>query len=154
METAGINNVFRKGEDPSVDSYRGFFDNGFFDNGRRRSIELDDFLRNNGVTGVYIAGLATDYCVKYTALDAKGQGFDAYVIVDACRGVELRPGDVQQALSELAQAGVQILNPATSSRLDPVERRPSRCSSRPAASQASRFNAKRAGRRSFLNAVS
>lgn len=104
LETARIDNVFRKGEDPSVDSY-----SGFFDNGRRRSTGLAEFLRNRGVRGVYIAGLATDYCVKYTALDAKGQGFDAYVIADACRGVELHPGDVQQALSELIQAGVQML---------------------------------------------
>ncbi len=58
---------------------------------------------------LYLAGLATDYCVKFTALDARQLGFRVVVIEDACRGIDLQPGDVANALAEMRTAGVEIL---------------------------------------------
>ena len=98
--------MFRKGTDPAIDSY-----SGFHDNGHRRSTGLADYLRERGVTDVYLVGLATDYCVKFTALDALREGFATHVLVDGCRGVELAPGDVRRALEEMSRAGAWILEP-------------------------------------------
>jgi len=80
--------VFPKGTDPEIDSY-----SGFFDNGRRNATGLRDYLRERDVTDVYIVGLATGYCVKFTALDARHLGFETFLIEDAARGVDLNPGD-------------------------------------------------------------
>jgi nicotinamidase/pyrazinamidase len=96
--------IFRKGVDPNVDSY-----SGFFDNGRRASTGLDKYLRDRGVTAVYVCGLATDYCVKHTALDAVSLGFRTHVIVEACRGVDLRPGDSLLAIEEMRRQGVLVV---------------------------------------------
>ena len=95
--------VCRKGTDPGVDSY-----SGFFDNGHRVATGLENFLRMRGVEELWLAGLATDYCVKYTALDARAAGFRVHLIEDACRGVELRPGDTAHALAEMRLAGVVV----------------------------------------------
>jgi nicotinamidase/pyrazinamidase len=95
--------IFQKGIDPEVDSY-----SGFFDNGRRRSTGLGEFLKKQNVTAVYVAGLATDYCVKFTVLDAKALGFATVLIDDACRGVELEAGDVAKAIGQMTAAGVLI----------------------------------------------
>jgi nicotinamidase/pyrazinamidase len=86
-----------------LDSY-----SGFFDNEHRRATGLGDYLKERGVTDVTIAGLATDYCVKYTALDAVMLGFKTTVVVDACRGVEVHEGDTARAVEEMAAAGVRI----------------------------------------------
>lgn len=95
--------VFQKGTDPEIDSY-----SGLFDNGKRRATGLGDFLKERGVDQVYILGLATDYCVEFTALDAAALGFQTTLIEDASRGVDLHPGDVQKAIHEMRQAGVTI----------------------------------------------
>ena len=96
-----IARVFRKGTDQAIDSY-----SGFFDNGHRAATGLADFLRDRGVEEVHVCGLATDYCVKYTALDAVELGFRTALLADACRGVELHPGDVQRAIEEMQRRGV------------------------------------------------
>ena len=95
--------VFVKGTDPNIDSY-----SGFFDNGHRQPTGLGDYLRAKSVTEVYVVGLATDYCVKFTALDAMELGFKTSLIEDACRGVNLQPGDVQRVIGEMRAAGVAI----------------------------------------------
>src|SRR3954464_12124852 len=66
LETDRIERIFQKGTDPAIDSY-----SGFFDNGHRKATGLGDYLKQRGVKSIYIAGLATDYCVKFTALDAR-----------------------------------------------------------------------------------
>jgi nicotinamidase/pyrazinamidase len=104
LEIANIARVFQKGIDPSIDSY-----SGFYDNGRRRSTGLGEWLKAQGVQEIYVAGLATDYCVRFTALDARRLGFATFLIEDACRGVELKPGDVAQAIDEMRQAGVMTI---------------------------------------------
>jgi nicotinamidase/pyrazinamidase len=96
--------VFRKGIDAKIDSY-----SGFFDNGRRRSTGLAEYLRDRSVDGIFICGLATDYCVKFSALDSTSSGFRTRVIEDACRGVDLKPGDCEAAISEMRKAGVSIV---------------------------------------------
>ncbi len=104
LDRSRIARVFPKGTDPSVDSY-----SGFFDNGRRSSTGLGEYLNQHGVTDVYVCGLATDYCVKATGLDAVGLGFKTYLIEDACRGVELQPGDVQRAIGEMRGQWVMMV---------------------------------------------
>jgi len=105
LDRTRVARVFHKGVDADIDSY-----SGFFDNGHRRSTGLGEYLRDQGVTDVYILGLATDYCVKYSALDALKLGFTTHVIEDGCRGVELNDGEVQSALDEMRAAGVEITN--------------------------------------------
>ncbi|MBI4660319.1 MAG: bifunctional nicotinamidase/pyrazinamidase [Verrucomicrobia bacterium] len=96
--------VFQKGTDAGIDSY-----SGFFDNGHRRATGLGEWLKDQGVTEVYVCGLATDYCVKFTALDAAALGLTTYLLEDACRGVNLMPNDVRNALEEMRRAGVKIV---------------------------------------------
>lgn len=95
--------MFRKGTDPQIDSY-----SGFFDNGHRKATGLADWLKARGVTHVYIAGIATDYCVRFTAMDALQLGFKTTVIEDACRGVDLTSGDVRKAIDDMRKAGIEI----------------------------------------------
>jgi nicotinamidase/pyrazinamidase len=103
LDRAPIARVFPKGTDPSVDSY-----SGFFDNGHRRSTGLGEYLKGRGVREVYVCGLATDYCVKATALDAVALGFKTFLVEEACRGVELRAGDVRQAIRQMRKQGVVV----------------------------------------------
>jgi len=103
LETSRIAKVFRKGTDPRIDSY-----SGFFDNGRRASTGLADYLREQGVARLYVCGLATDYCVKFTALDAVELGLETYLIQDACRAVNLQRDDADRALADMQSAGVRL----------------------------------------------
>src|SRR5262249_4749395 len=104
LSTAKIDRIFQKGSDRRIDSY-----SGFFDNGHQKSTGLGDYLKAKGVDEAYIVGLATDYCVKFTALDAVALGFRTYVVEDACRGVDLKEGDVARAIEEMKRAGVHII---------------------------------------------
>jgi nicotinamidase/pyrazinamidase len=70
--------------------------------------ELEALLRERGVRRVVVGGLATDYCVKATALDAVRLGFEAAVLVDGVRAVDLAPGDGERALEEMRAAGVEL----------------------------------------------
>ncbi len=99
-----IARVFFKGTDAGIDSY-----SALFDNGHRKSTGLGEWLKAKGVTEVFVCGLTTDYCVKFTALDAVRMGFKTHVIEDACRGVNLRPGDVSNALEKMTRAGIVIV---------------------------------------------
>jgi nicotinamidase/pyrazinamidase len=104
LETSRVAHTFLKGTDPAVDSY-----SGFFDNEHKLSTGLGDWLRAQGVTRVTVAGLATDYCVKFTALDALRLGFETTIVRDACRGVEVRAGDTERALDEMRAAGARVV---------------------------------------------
>lgn len=96
--------VFRKGTDPKIDSY-----SGFYDNGHRRGTGMGEYLKAQGVSDVYVAGLATDYCVRFTALDARRLGFNTFLVEDGSRGVNLKPGDVASAIAEMREAGVVVV---------------------------------------------
>ena len=105
LNTEKFARVFRKGEDETVDSY-----SGFFDNGHRRATGLGDYLKGENVDEVFVCGLATDYCVKFTALDARQLGFDVTLIEDACKGVELNDGDIARSVDAMREAGVAIID--------------------------------------------
>jgi nicotinamidase/pyrazinamidase len=100
LDTRRIARVFPKGTDATIDSY-----SGFFDNGRRKTTGLGEWLKMTGVAEVLVCGLATDYCVKATAIDAAQLGFRTVLVEDACRGVGMRPAD---ALAAMRAAGVRI----------------------------------------------
>jgi len=102
-----IAKVFQKGTDAGTESY-----SGLFDNGHRKSTGLGEWLKQKGVTEVFVCGLATDYCVKFTALDAVQFGFKTFLVEDASRGVNLRPDDVKNAIADMNRAGVVIVQSA------------------------------------------
>ena len=105
LDVESITKVIRKGIDKEVDSY-----SGFFDNAHGRATGLEDYLRSQGIDDLYIAGLATDYCVKYTALDARTLGFKTSIIIEGVRGVEINPGDCDKAIEEMKEAGVEVVS--------------------------------------------
>jgi nicotinamidase/pyrazinamidase len=102
-----IANVFQKGTHAGIDSY-----SGLFDNGHRKSTGLGEWFKAQGVTEVFVCGLATDYCVKFTATDAAQMGFKTHFIEDASRGVNLRPDDVKNTIKEMKRAGVVVVQSA------------------------------------------
>jgi len=102
-ESSQVQKIFYKGTDRSVDSY-----SCFFDMHRHKSTGLEDYLKRHRVRYLTIAGLATDYCVLYSALDARELGFEVKVDLKGCRGVELHPGDVAQAIQKMREVGVEI----------------------------------------------
>lgn len=104
LNTQNIAKIFRKGEDETIDSY-----SGFFDNGHNRATGLGDYLRAQSVDEVFICGLATDYCVKFSALDARHLGFKVTLIEDACRGVELNDGDIARSIDAMRENGVKTV---------------------------------------------
>jgi len=95
--------VVRKGYNREVDSY-----SAFYENDKVSGTGLEEYLRAQGVTRVFLVGLAYDFCVKYTALDARSLGFDVVVVKDACRGVAME-GTMEAADAELAAAGVRTI---------------------------------------------
>lgn len=105
FDTKHVKKIFHKGVDPMIDSY-----STFFDNERKRDTGLDAYLREKKVQDVYFAGLATEYCVFYSAIHAKELGYNVFVMLDACRGIELHPGDIENAIVGMKKIGVKIIN--------------------------------------------
>jgi len=103
LETRRFERVFTKGMNPRIDSY-----SGLFDNGHRASTGMGEWLKTRGVRKLSVAGVATDYCVQFTVLDALAEGFEVEVIAEACRGVNLRPNDVTAALERMLARGAGI----------------------------------------------
>ncbi len=97
-----IEAIFRKGTNPEIDSY-----SAFFDNGHRKSTGLADYLRGRQVREVYVAGLAGDYCVYYSALDALAAGFATFVITDATRAIDA--DGFRAALADLQAKGAHLV---------------------------------------------
>ena len=104
FDTSRIAHVFHKGIDPVIDSY-----STFFDNAHRRHTGLAHYLEKRGIKNIYLMGLAVDYCVKYSTLDARQLGLNTHVIVDGCRGIEFVPGDIDHVLDEMNRAGAVLL---------------------------------------------
>ena len=98
-----IEKIFYKGSDESVDSY-----SAFFDNNHERSTGLDLFLKEKGIKDVYMVGVATEYCVKFSALDALSLGFNVYIIEDACMPVD--KNSEEQQLLELEKKGINLIS--------------------------------------------
>lgn len=99
-----IEKIFYKGIMENVDSY-----SAFFDNAHMRSTGLDSYLKEKGIEEITIVGLALDYCVKYSVLDACQLGYKVFVLLQGCRGINLRENDEKNALSEMERAGAQIV---------------------------------------------
>jgi len=97
LESAKVDVIIDKGQDPNSQGYSAFQDTG-----------LGELLRERGVERLFVAGLATDYCVKSSVLDALRLGFDVTVVEDAVRGVDVEPGDSQKALEEMEAAGAEL----------------------------------------------
>jgi nicotinamidase/pyrazinamidase len=104
LELTDSTMVVRKGQVRSIDSY-----SGFFDNGHRHATELHARLQAAEIESLTLLGLATDYCVRFTALDAVQLGYQTRLVTDGCRGVNLHALDSQNALDELKAAGVELL---------------------------------------------
>ncbi len=104
LERGKITAVFRKGIDPELDSY-----SGFYDNGHKKATGLADWLHQKKVNRLYVLGLATDYCVKFTVLDGRQLGFDVWLVEDGCRAVDLAPGDGDRAVVAMRAAGATII---------------------------------------------
>ncbi|HEY1084455.1 MAG TPA: bifunctional nicotinamidase/pyrazinamidase [Prosthecobacter sp.] len=103
LDTRRIHRVFTKGMNPQIDSY-----SGLYDNGHKASTGLGEWLKAQGVSDLHVAGVATDYCVKFTVLDALAEGFKVRLLTAACRGVNLQPGDVEKAVEEMRAQGCII----------------------------------------------
>jgi nicotinamidase/pyrazinamidase len=97
LERAKVDVVIDKGQDPGTEGYSGF-----------EATNLAELLRGRGIDKVTIVGLATDYCVKNTALDALREGFEVTVDSEGVRGVEVEEGDSERALGELREAGATV----------------------------------------------
>lgn len=104
LDQRDIKKIFYKGLDVDVDSY-----SAFFDNLKLRSTGLHEYLKEQGVEEVFIVGLVTDYCVKYTACDARDLGYTTFVITDCCRGANLQKGDVDKAIEEMRSYGAILI---------------------------------------------
>lgn len=98
-----ITSIVQKGTDPTIDSY-----SGFFDNARQKSTGLEDVLRGMKIGRLFVMGLASDYCVKFTVLDGLSLGFAVRVVLDGCRGVEISAGDSAAAIEAMRTHGAII----------------------------------------------
>jgi len=104
LEVGRIELVLRKGLHRGLDSY-----SAFFENDHKTDTGLRYYLSGLGAREILVCGLATDYCVRASALDARGLGFEVTVIRDACRGVDFPTGSVEKAFSEMKAAGVRLI---------------------------------------------
>ncbi|PWU10162.1 MAG: bifunctional nicotinamidase/pyrazinamidase [Verrucomicrobia bacterium] len=96
--------VFSKGTDASIDSY-----SAFFDNARRRSTGLAEYFIARGIVEFHVVGVATDYCVKFSVLDALELGFQPIVILNATQGIDLQGQDTEEACVSMRQAGARLV---------------------------------------------
>ena len=103
LDTRRVEAIFRKGTDPDIDSY-----SAFFDNGHRKATGLATYLRGRGVTRVYLAGLAADYCVYFSAKDALAEGFETIVLAEATRAISVEGWAAAQA--DLRQRGGHVVS--------------------------------------------
>jgi nicotinamidase/pyrazinamidase len=102
--------VIRKGFHRDIDSY-----SAFLEADRRTTTGLAGYLKERGLTSLFVCGLATDFCVAWTALDARRAGFEVSVIEDACRAIDLE-GSLERAWAEMAAAGVKRINSSSNTR--------------------------------------
>ncbi len=98
LKAGAIDKVISKGTDPQKEAYSGF-----------DTPELLALLRERRIRRIWIGGLATEYCVKATALDGRKNGFGVFIIEDAVRGIDVNPGDCEKARREMATAGVEFV---------------------------------------------
>ena len=105
LSTENFSVLLRKGMHPSIDSY-----SAFRENDKKAITGLDGYLKGLGIRDVYICGLATDYCVLYSALDAVSMGFRTHLIIDACRGVDVPAGNVEDSIKIMKEHDVDVMH--------------------------------------------
>ena len=101
LNTESFSLIVRKGMNPMIDSY-----STFVENDKKTVTGLEGYLKVLHIEHLYLTGLATDYCVFYSALDAVDLGFQTYVILDACRGVDVPDGNVAKSVSAMKERGI------------------------------------------------
>lgn len=105
LDGSKIDHVIHKGTDKWIDSY-----STFFDNAHRKKTSLADYLFEQDVDTIYLVGVATDYCIYFSALDALELGFKVHIIKDGCRGINLHQGDVEKAMKTLKEKGAHLIS--------------------------------------------
>ena len=103
LEVAHTALIIRKGFRPNIDSY-----SAFYENDQQTVTGLSGYLRQRGLRRVFLTGLATDFCVQYSALDARKEGFETVVIEDACRAIDIE-GSLDAAMAAMLGTGVDII---------------------------------------------
>ena len=98
LDRARVDVIVDAGKDPSMEGYSGF-----------EATELEQILREHGIDRLTVVGLATDYCVRHTALDALAAGFEVTVDRAGVRGIDARPGDAERALAEVREQGGSVI---------------------------------------------
>jgi len=106
LDTLPADLVVRKGNDPAIDSY-----SALYENDHRTSTGLAGYLRERGCRRLFLTGLATDFCVQYSALDARREGFEVFVVEDGVRGIDL-DGSLAAAWTRMAEEGVRRMREA------------------------------------------
>ncbi len=105
LHTDRANIIIRKGTNPGLDSY-----SAFFENDRVTKTGLSGYLNALEIEDVFLCGLATDYCVYYSAMDAVRSGFKTHVVLDACRGINVPEGSLESVIEQMKVHGVRIIN--------------------------------------------
>ncbi len=105
LNTDGFHLILRKGTNPEIDSY-----SAFMENDKKTKTGLEAYLKSLGIEQVFLCGLATDYCVFFSAMDAVTLGFETYVIIDACKGVDFPEGNIEKALNTMKEKGIKIID--------------------------------------------
>lgn len=105
LDTQPVHLIIRKGVHRRIDSY-----STFLENDKKTPTGLEGYFKGLGIKQVFLTGLATDYCVFYSAMDAREIGFDVFIILDACRGVNVPENNVAEALNVLKKNGVHIIH--------------------------------------------
>ncbi len=100
LDQTKIDKVISKGTGNKDDGYSAF---------ETEELDLSAFLKEKGIGTLYFTGLATEYCVKASALDAAKNGFKTYVILDAIRGIDVNPGDIEKAMKEMSDTGIEFI---------------------------------------------
>lgn len=104
LDLRPVDLIIRKGTNRGIDSY-----SAFMENDKKTQTGLEGFLKGLGITQLFFTGLATDYCVFYSAVDAVNLGFEVFVILDACRGVDVPANNVENAKQDMARQGIVLI---------------------------------------------
>ncbi len=105
LDLRAVDLIIRKGNNPRIDSY-----SAFLENDKKTETGLHYYLRGLGIENLYFCGLATDYCVYYSALDAVKMGFQVAVLLDASRGIDVPAGNIDRSIKDMRAKGVRILS--------------------------------------------
>ena len=107
LQQEQLSKIIYKGTDPELDSYSAFYDNQHL-----RQTDLDAYLKAKDVKIIYLMGLALDFCVKFTAIDALSLGYEVYIVTDGCQAITKDPAEIAQLYQTLKEQGCQLVESA------------------------------------------